>query len=88
MYRNENEFKADNSALNMSDVIRSCNQLSREQLCKAYDILHNGFKSKSHYSLKVQEMKSIICGATQPCCSFERWLLLIEYLKSVGCNFA
>jgi hypothetical protein len=32
-------------------------------------------------------MKGIFGGAIQPCCSFERWLLLIEYLKSVGCNF-
>jgi hypothetical protein len=70
-----------------TETIEKIEQLSREQLCKAYDILHNGFKRKSNYSLKVQDMKSILGGAVQPCCSFERWLLLIKYLKSIGCNF-
>lgn len=81
------EYKAENSTLDMREVLTFLNNLPTKEICKAYDILNEGFKSRSHYSVKVREMQSIFSGKTQPCCSFERWLLLIEYLKAVGCKF-
>ena len=80
------EYKAEKTKIDISDIIKNFNKLTNEQICETYDILNDGFKAHTHYILKVEEMRGIIRGTIQPCCTFERWLLLIEYLKSVGCD--
>ena len=64
--------------------IKKCNQLTTEQYCQAYDILHDGFKANSSSLLKEAEMKSVFYNNSQPACSFERWVLLLAYLKSIN----
>jgi len=63
------------------NVVLAAGQLSDEILTEAFHILF-GRNWKKYWSErdKAREMRSIIKGDTQPCCSFENWVAVIKYL--------